>query len=237
MAQQRVVFVHGAGRVGAAAWPRQHFLAGRYDALFLRRHGYRPDLPPAPTDHRADAAAVLAALGAGGHVVAHAEGAISAMLAAVLAPERVWSLTLCEPAVFSLTRDLPATSAHRQHLQALFSNARLLSDEEYAAEYRRLVFSAEAAAPADGDPYAAARQRMQSPPWEAPLEIVPGVPTLVLTGGWEPLYEEVAGFLASTGADHRVIGGNHRPQDTDAGQEAISGFLAGSQPATAAAAG
>ena len=219
MAQQRVVFVHGAGRVGAAAWPRQHSLAGRYDCLFLRRHGYRPDLPPAPTDHRSDADAVLAALGAGGHVVAHAEGAISAMMAAVQAPDRVWSLTLCEPAVFSLTRDLPATSAHRAHLAALFGNAKHMSDEEYAAAYRRLVFSADAAQAPGADPYAAARQRMQSPPWEAPLEIVPGVPTLVLTGEWEPVYEEVARFLASTGAEHRGVGGNHRPQDTDAGQE------------------
>lgn len=235
MAQQRVVFVHGAGRVGAAAWPRQHALAGSYDCLFLRRHGYRPDLPPAPTDHRADAGAVLAALGAGGHVVAHAEGAISAMMAAVEAPDRVWSLTLCEPAVFSLTRDLPATSAHRSHLAALFGNAPNLSDSDYAAEYRRLVFSADAACAPGGDPHAAARQRMQTPPWEAPLEIVPGVPTLVLTGEWEPLYEEVAGFLASTGAEHRVVGGNHRPQDTDPGQEAITGFLRRTQPATAAA--
>ncbi|WP_312179211.1 alpha/beta hydrolase [Arthrobacter sp.] len=226
MAQQRVVFVHGAGRFGAAAWPRQHVLAGRYDCLFLRRHGYRPDLPPAPTDHRADAAAVLAALGDGGHVVAHAEGAIAAMMAAVQSPERVWSLSLCEPAVFSLTRDLPATAAHRAHLDALFRDARQLDDDEYAREYRRLVYSAEAASASAADPQAAARQRLQSPPWDAPLEIVPGIPTLVLTGEWEPLYEEAARFLASTGADHRAVGGNHRPQDIEAGQEAITGFLA-----------
>ena len=38
--------------------------------------------------------------------------------------------------------------------------------------------------------------RLQAPAWEAPLHIVPGVPTLVLTGGWEPLYEEIADYLA-----------------------------------------
>ena len=39
MFKQRVVFVHGAGSFGAAAWPKQHGMALSYDALFLRRHG------------------------------------------------------------------------------------------------------------------------------------------------------------------------------------------------------
>ena len=45
MAQQRIVFVHGAGRFGAAAWPAQHALARSYDCLFLRRAGARKALP------------------------------------------------------------------------------------------------------------------------------------------------------------------------------------------------
>lgn len=225
MAQQRIVFVHGAGRFGAAAWPGQHALARSYDCLFLRRAGYGLQLAPSPTDHAADTDAILAALGSGGHVVAHAEGAVSAMLAAVSDPARVRSLTLCEPAVFSLTRDLPATAARRALLDPLFAAAPGLSDEEYRREYARLVFSAESAPDPGNDPHAAARQRLQSPPWDAPLDIVPGVPTLVLTGEWEPLYEEVAGFLASTGAEHHPVGGNHRPQDTDAGRAAIAAFL------------
>ncbi|MFZ3452686.1 alpha/beta fold hydrolase [Arthrobacter sp. 7Tela_A1] len=234
MAQQRIVFVHGNGSFGAAAWRGQHALARSYDCLFLRRHGYHPDLPPAPTSHRTDTDSVLAALGDGGHVVAHAEGAICAMMAAVEQPGRVFSLTLCEPAVFSLTRDLPATAAHRSLLEPLFRRAPHLSDDEFAQEHRRLVFLPETRPAGEADAKAAARRRMQAPPWDAPLEIVPGVPTLVLTGGWEPLYEEVAAFLESTGAEHIAAGGNHRPQDSPEGQDAIRAFLGGCRGSAAA---
>ncbi|HET8879063.1 MAG TPA: alpha/beta hydrolase, partial [Arthrobacter sp.] len=68
--------------------------------------------------------------------------------------------------------------------------------------------------------------RLQAPAWEAPLHIVPGVPTLVLTGGWEPLYEEIAGYLRETGALHRTAPGGHRPQDSKEGDRAIRSFIA-----------
>jgi hypothetical protein len=54
---------------------------------------------------------------------------------------------------------------------------------------------------------------------------VPGVPTLVETGAWEPLYEEVAEYLAATGAKHLHAGGNHRPQDTAEGHQALLDFI------------
>lgn len=203
MPLERVVFVHGGGSFGAAAWPRQHGLALDYDCLFLKRHGFDPGLDsgldpgadhgagPQPPDLEADVGIIREALGSGGHLVAHSSGAVPAMVAALREPGRVFSLVLCEPAVFSLTRDLPATTAHRELLQPRAG----AGPEEAGSD-------------------------------DAPLEIVPGVPTLVLTGGWEPLYEEVAEFLASTGAVHRQVGGDHRPQDTDAGRLAIREFLA-----------
>ena len=55
---------------------------------------------------------------------------------------------------------------------------------------------------------------------------MPGVPTLVLTGGWEPLYEEIAGYLRETGALHRIAAGGHRPQDSAEGDRAIRSFIA-----------
>ena len=93
MFKQRVVFVHGAGSFGAAAWPKQHGMALDYDALFLRRHGFDAVAEPLESDFAADAAIVLASLWrttaaaqAGGHVVAHSQGAIAAMMAAVERP-------------------------------------------------------------------------------------------------------------------------------------------------------
>lgn len=238
MYKQRVVFVHGAGSSGAAAWPKQHGMALNYDALFLRRHGYDPVAEPLETDFAADAAIVLSALSddgrdrAGGHVVAHSQGAISAMMAAVERPDLVHSLTLVEPACLSLTADQPATAAHRALMQPLFEVRHHLSDEDFHREFVRRVFAAHTpaqatlGAPNPEDQREARRLRLQAPPWDAPLQIVPGVPTLVLTGGWEPLYEEIAGYLRETGALHRNAAGGHRPQDSSEGNRLIRAFIA-----------
>ncbi|NJC22554.1 pimeloyl-ACP methyl ester carboxylesterase [Arthrobacter pigmenti] len=226
MKSERVVFVHGAGNFGAAAWTRQHGMALEFDCLFVRRHGFHPVAAPLPTDFAQDQRIVAEALGSGGHLVAASQGAVAAMMVAVERPELVRSLTLAEPACLSLTESLPATAAHKARVQPLFDRAGELTDEEFNREFVRLVFAAEPRTLDTPEAKRAARRlRLQAPPWTAPLHIVPGVPTLVLTGGWEPLYEEVAGYLAETGARHTVAGGGHRPQDTPAGADLISGFI------------
>ncbi|NHW45899.1 alpha/beta hydrolase [Paenarthrobacter sp. MSM-2-10-13] len=229
MHKQRVVFVHGLGSFGAAAWPKQHGMALAYDALFLRRHGFDAVAEPTESNVAADVAIVINALrdSAGGHVVAHQQGAISAMLAAIERPDLVHSLTLVEPACLSLTAELPATGSHRALMEPLFDARMQLNDADYQREYFRRAFSAETGGLDTPEARRSARRlRLQAPPWEAPLHIVPGVPTLVLTGGWEPLYEEIAGYLQETGALRRVAAGGHRPQDSVDGDQAIRSFIA-----------
>ncbi len=229
MHKQRVVFVHGLGSFGAAAWPKQHGMALAYDALFLRRHGFDALAEPVESDVTADVAIVINALAdsGGGHIVAHEQGAISAMLAAIERPELVHSLTLVEPACLSLTAELPATGSHRALMEPLFDARTQLNDADYQREYFRRAFSAETGGLDTAEARRSARRlRLQAPPWEAPLQIVPGVPTLVLTGGWEPLYEEIAGYLQETGALRRVAAGGHRPQDSIDGDQAIRLFIA-----------
>ncbi len=229
MHKQRVVFVHGLGSFGAAAWPKQHGMALAYDALFLRRHGFDALADPVESDVAADVAIVINALAdsGGGHIVAHEQGAISSMLAAIERPELVHSLTLVEPACLSLTAELPATGSHRALMEPLFDARTQLNDADYQREYFRRAFSAETGGLDTAEARRSARRlRLQAPPWEAPLQIVPGVPTLVLTGGWEPLYEEIAGYLQETGALRRVAAGGHRPQDSIDGDQAIRSFIA-----------
>ena len=243
MFKQRVVFVHGAGSFGAAAWPRQHGMALSYDALFLRRHGYDPVAEPVESSFAEDTAIVLRSLAddgrgaAGGHIVAHAQGAIAAMMAAVERPDLVYSLTLVEPACLSLTAELPATAAHIRLMQPLFDVRRQLSDEDFQREFVRRVYATDLQQPATAEEKRSARRlRLQAPSWEAPLHIVPGVPTLVLTGGWEPLYEEIARYLRETGALHRTAAGGHRPHDSPEGDRIIRSFIneaSRSQPARA----
>lgn len=228
MHKQRVVFVHGLGSFGAAAWPKQHGMALAYDALFLRRHGFDAAAEPVGSDVATDVAIVINALAdtGGGHVVAHEQGAISAMLAAIERPDLVYSLSLVEPACLSLTAELPATASHRALMEPLFDVRSQLNDADYQREYYRRAFSAETGGLDTPEARRSARRlRLQAPPWEAPLHIVPGVPTLVLTGGWEPLYEEIAGYLQETGALRRVAAGGHRPQDSVDGDQIIRSFV------------
>jgi pimeloyl-ACP methyl ester carboxylesterase len=222
---ERMVFVHGAGVPGAAAWTNLHGMALEYDCLFVRRHGFASGAGAQSTDFAADMRIVLENLGSGGHVVAHAEGAVAAMMAAVERPDVVRTLTLFEPACLSLTADLPVTRAYLERRGPLFAARDRLDDEQYGREFSRLLGVDAAPAQTDSDRTAARRLRLQAPPWEAPLHIVPGLPTLVVTGGWEPLYEEVAEYLVSTGAIHRHAGGNHRPQDTAEGRALLTAFL------------
>ncbi|MFJ4207396.1 alpha/beta fold hydrolase [Paenarthrobacter sp. NPDC089675] len=229
MHKQRVVLVHGLDTFGAAAWPKQHGLALSYDALFLRRHGFDPVAEPVESDVGTDVGILLDSLASagGGHVVAHEQGAVSAMLAAVERPGLVHSLVLVEPACLSLTAELPATAAYRTLMQPLFDVRKQLNDADYEREYFRRAFSAATGGRDTPEARRSARRlRLQAPPWEAPLEIVPGVPTLVLTGGWEPLYEEIAAYLQETGALHRIAAGGHRPQDSAEGDRYIRSFIA-----------
>ena len=100
---------------------------------------------PLESSFAEDAAIVLRSLAddgrgaAGGHVVAHAQGAIPAMMAAVERPDLVHSLTLVEPACLSLTAELPATAAHIRMMKPLFDVRHQLSDEDFQREFVRRV--------------------------------------------------------------------------------------------------
>ena len=147
----------GRGRVrGLWGWPsgggagsRRHRMAPPYSALFLRRHGFDPVAGPLASSFAEDTAIILSSLAddgrgaAGGHVVAHAEGAIAAMMAAVDRPDLVFSLTLIEPACLSLTAEQPATSAHRALMQPLFDARHQLSDDDFQREFVRRRFAAD----------------------------------------------------------------------------------------------
>lgn len=228
MSKTRIVFIHGMDSYGAAAWPAQHLLAGNYDCLFLKRTGFDAVAPPAATDFAADAKIVIDALGRGGHVVAHAQGAVAAMMAAVQRPDLVRSLILIEPLLPSLTAELPATAAYSRRVEELFARSAVLGDAEFLMEFNTLL-AITTVGTAEPVIRRAARARLQLPSADAPLLIVPGVPTLVLTGGWEPLYEEVADYLESTGAKHVVLRSGHRPQDTTDGAAQIEQFIEAAQ--------
>lgn len=202
------VFVPGSGPAGAEAWPVQAadpalrtlgcvFAAGGAGAV----------------------EEIVGLLGdGGGHVVAHSAGAVPALRAAERRPDLVRSLVLCEPAAFAAARGGPLVEEHVEDMAGVFALAEDASVDDVAfavAFLERLG----ATAPDPADPQTAAfglRLRSAPPPWAEPLDrtVVGRVPTLVLTGAWNGLYDEVADALCAAGARRAVLTGHgHRPQD------------------------
>ncbi len=207
-----VVFVHGAGRAGAGAWPNQA-VAAEAAWFFLPRIGVTDDAAR-------DADRILEWLSAadGGHVVAHSYGANAAVLAARREPSLVRSLALLEPAVFDLARGMPAVEEHITQMTPVFAVAHDASVS--AREFSRRLAAGMGTEPPDGseqDLEARVRRlRALRPPWGmglAPDERLPAT-TMVITAGWSSLYEETAARLVELGARHVTFtGAGHRVQD------------------------
>lgn len=229
VAMRRVVFVHGAGRGGAAAWPAQHAFGSSAELVFVERLGWGPGEEVLPTDFDEDRRRTVAALGNGAHLVAHSYGAIAALMAAEAVSALVRSLVLFEPACMSLARGRPAVEAHIAAVRAA------LDDQEMSDDEFMRTFLTSLGAPVPVDPLTEAgranarRLRRQAGPWRATLDpsVISAQPTLVVTAGESPLSEEIAEALERLGARRAVIGGaGHRPQDTREANDLLQQFWA-----------
>lgn len=224
-----VVLVPGSGRSGAAAWP------GQVAAVELRRRActFLDLTGRGEPDEQRDA--VLGALGEAGHVVAHSVGAVPALRAAERAPDVVRSLVLLEPAAFSAARGGPRVEEHVATMSAVFAQAAdpRVRDGQFAVRFLTALGAPGAAIADPGDPSLRSlgrRLRRSTPPWDVPLDAATParVPTLVVTGGWSALYEEVAESLAGAGARRLVLAGyGHRVQDHPDLNAALAEFWRG----------
>jgi len=195
----RAVFVHGSGRHGATAWPG----LSDEEFVFVTRGGFEGE--PERTDFAADARRVHDAVGDGAHVVAASYGGIAALQAA--ASGTVRSLVLVEPAAFSLSRGLPATEAHVAAVDPVMRTWETTDAPTFAIALLTALGVPDAVAP----PFPLAEVwRLQRAPWHAELDagVIARVPTLVITGNWNPEYEELAGRLVELGATHTHLEGH-----------------------------
>jgi pimeloyl-ACP methyl ester carboxylesterase len=135
-----VVFVHGAGRAGAEAWPIQRSARDLGERVFVVRFGFGPNEDGQRTDFEEDRRRVIDAIADGAHLVAHSYGALAALMAAESALSRVRSIALFEPACFSLARGRAAIEAHVAAMSAALADDSL-SDEEFLAAFVRSVGS------------------------------------------------------------------------------------------------
>jgi pimeloyl-ACP methyl ester carboxylesterase len=117
----QVLFVHGSVMGGAATWGGQYPLASRWTLLVLDRRGFGESSATDRDDFEVDAHDIAEALGDGVHLVAHSYGGVGALLATAMRPEAVHSLTLVEPAAYSIAIDEPAVRTCVEQVAAYFA--------------------------------------------------------------------------------------------------------------------
>ena len=224
-AGRRIVFVHGGGAGGAAAWKAQAPLAAGWLLVMPSRPGYGGSAPnPAGREDFAyDAELIAQLIQPDDHVVAHSYGAAVAMLAVAKVASRVASLTIIESGTSDIARDDPAVTAfhyavlglaahppadEEQYLRALFriiEPARPLplvlppTLQAFARHLKHFRFPAEAVVP------------------EEELRNA-GIPYLHVSGGHSVAYEGITDRLAQRLGGERIVieGGGHMPQQTGA---------------------
>lgn len=197
------LYVHSADRDGSSAWPS----SGPGDAQYL------PLDLTLPLD--ALSAAPMDAAPRGATVFAHSAAAVPVALAAARLSPR--ALVLVEPALYDIARGHPAIETHIAEI----ARAKVLADTGdlfgYWSVVRPLMFGG-AADPArwESERAGVARFAARRPPWGFGVDaaMLRGIPTLVVTGGWNAEYDAIAEVLERHGAHRRTLPGHgHRPQD------------------------
>lgn len=199
------VYVHGAGRSGREAWPH----ATVEGAIFADLVG--ASMLRSKVDLLADI------VPGGATVIAHSWGAVPTVITIAERRIRVGKLVLLEPALYDIARGEPAIERHIAEMEEARSYANDGKLFEYWSIVRPMMFGGRANRDSwDSDRKTAEWFAEIEPPWGhgVTAEMVQGVPTLVITGGWNEEYEAIAGALTKAGATHRQLHGNkHRPQD------------------------
>lgn len=213
----RRVHVHGAGRRGADAWPSAAVDAGEFVSF-----------PPAMTVSE-QVELLVRYFGAAPTIVyAHSIGAVPVALAT--RRMQIAGLVLVEPALYDIARGEEPIERHI----GIVSEARARADagdlRSFWAIMRPLMFGGPFDAKAwEHERPAAERWATANLPWGHGVRagMLHGIPTLVVTGGWNDEYEQIARVLVGEGAEHLVLAGaQHRPMDLPAFTDAARAFEA-----------
>lgn len=214
-----VVFVHSMGRGGADAWPVQAGVEWDRSVVFLTRRGWGSNNPILDSyTFRNEADWMATQLDEPSHIVGHSWSGVVALQLALLRPDIVRSLILCEPATLSLATD---DSSVRDHITAMrHAYEPRISVEEFGRRFAMGWGGSD-----EPDTWTAERrlqvlrlQRHQAP-WTAGIDRASlnrlHVPVLVVSSGAIDFFEVVARRLgAHPNVTWREVGGPaHRPQD------------------------
>ncbi len=215
----RRVYIHGAGRRGASAWPG-----------LAHEHG--DFLSFAPGSSIGEQTEVLVHNGAGrpGFLFAHSIGAVPAVLAAATDRLDLSGLVLVEPALYDIARGDAVIERHVAAVTEARTQAAGGNLRGFWGILRPLMFGGsfdEALWPEERS--IADHWSTTNVPWGHGVraEMLDGIPTLIVTGGWNEEYEHIAALLAARGAEHVVLAGaEHRPQDVPTFSAVVGDFEA-----------
>ncbi len=222
------VFLPGIGSNGPETWPTQvgdPALECPSEPLFAtlaREQG------KGAADHAAE---LLATTTGPLDLVAHSYGSIAALIAA-RDSDRVRSLALFEPAAMSVAPEAPSVKAFVTALAPVFARAEdpAVADGDIAGPFL-VGFGYPYPPPGDAGAAAFGRSLRNAPPaWEFALDptVCGRIPTIVVTGQWHPIYEDIAAALEAAGARREAIPGTeHRPQDDPAANALLNEFWRG----------
>ena len=217
-----VVLVHGSLATGADEWQAQRPLADEgFRLLVPDRRGYGRSPAARGEDFLVDAEDIAELMGDGAHLVGHSYGGLGALLAAARRPDATLSLTLLEPAAFSLGQRHPAATTLVADVRRLWDED--LPDEDWVIRFLTIVGSdPDALAPelvAAAVPLVPVFRRGR-PIWEPELPLVAlasaAFPKLVVSGGHSAGFDAICDELAERiGASRMVIeGAGHEVQFT-----------------------
>lgn len=207
-----VVLVHGGGAGGAANFQQQRPLAERWTLVLPDRPGHGRTPLHGREDFATDAPLIADLLDGRAHLVGHSYGGVVALLAAGLRPEAVRSLTLIEPAAFSVARGQPAVDDLEAALRQLWEHPpepELFLRQFFALNGIPGQIPSPLPPPLEASVRAMPRIRG---PWEATLPVEAlaqaSFPKLVVSGGHSSAFEQLSDELAyQLGAERAVVAG------------------------------
>jgi pimeloyl-ACP methyl ester carboxylesterase len=209
-----LLLVHGSVLGAMRTWRHQLELAERWRLTLPNRPGFGASAPLPRGDFEAEAPLIAQLLGEGTHLVGHSYGAVIALYAAALAPQRVLSLTISEPGCLAIARSDPRVAEQIAHGELLYQRAPELTPLQFLQAFRGGVGSThETPQRLQGELLAGVRLLMRErPPWQAdpPLRALAlaRFPKLVISGGHSQVFDAVCDSLAAAiGATRAVVAG------------------------------
>ena len=209
-----VLLVHGSLAVGADEWQAQRPLADEgFRLLVLDRRGYGGSPQAQGEDFLRDAEDIADLMGDGAHLVGHSYGGLGVLFAAARRLDATLSLTLLEPATFTLDQPHPAAQTLVAEVRRIWKQD--LPDEDWVVRFLNAVGSdPDTLAPeliAAAVPLVPVVRRGR-PGWESELPLAElaraAFPKLIVSGGHSAGFDAMCDDLAERiGASRMAIDG------------------------------